>query len=81
MPLHIGWLSFILYHYVSIPKMLSGYSGSRLAERAKIVYLCNARVYTGVGTHSGLGRGRMRLLGQSPSPEKTPLWRVILMTG
>ncbi len=33
-------------------------------------------VYTGVGTFSELGKERMRLLGQSPSPAKGPLKRV-----
>src|SRR5918994_1399235 len=37
---------------------LSGHSRPRLAERAKIVHLCDALVYTGGGTFSGLGKGR-----------------------
>ena len=40
-------VSLVLYNYMSIPKMPSGYSRLRLAERAKIVRLCNALVYTG----------------------------------
>jgi hypothetical protein len=43
--------------------------------------LRDALVYTGVHAFSGLGTERMRLLGQSPSPENTdflPPWRVRL---
>jgi len=38
------------------------------------------RTTLGIGTLSGLGKERIRLLGQSPSPEKGTLWRVILRT-
>jgi hypothetical protein len=44
------------------------------AQNARLVRFCNAHVYT--GTSSGLGKGRIRLLGQSPSPEKVQYgWR------
>jgi hypothetical protein len=39
------------------------------------------RTTLGVSTFSGLGKERIRLLGQSPSPEKGTLWQVILRTG
>jgi hypothetical protein len=38
------------------------------------------RTTLGVGSFSGLGKERIRLLGQSPSPEKGTLWQVILRT-
>jgi len=60
-------VSFFLHYYMSIPKVLSGYSRPRLAERAKMVHLCNALVYA--GRHFFRARERKRLLGQSPSPE------------
>jgi hypothetical protein len=38
--------------------------------------------YIRVGAFSGLGKERMRLLGQSPSPEKVQYWRAgALSTG